>query len=61
MDINRIISAIRSLKEDAPTNSTGPAVPGTGDDSSTVIVNKKKKPPILARGKMPGSRKRWMK
>ncbi len=61
MDINRIISAIRSLKEDAPTNSTGPAVPGTGDDSSTVIVNKKKKPPILARGKMPGARKRWMK
>jgi|TARA_B100001996_G_scaffold335306_1_gene285948 hypothetical protein len=61
MDINRIISAIRSLKEDAPTNSTGPAVPGTGDDSSTVIVNKKKRPPILARGKMPGARKRWMK
>ena len=61
MDINRIISAIRSLKEDAPTNSTGPAVPGTGDDSSTVIVNKKKRPPILARGKMPGARKRWTK
>tara|TARA_B100001250_G_C19117235_1_gene493752 strand:+ start:327 stop:512 length:186 start_codon:yes stop_codon:yes gene_type:complete len=61
MDINKIISAIRSLKEDAPTNSTGPAVPGTGDDSSTVIVNKKKRPPILARGKMPGARKRWMK
>jgi len=61
MDINKIISVIRSLKEDAPTNSTGPAVPGTGDDSSTVIVNKKKRPPILARGKMPGARKRWMK
>ena len=24
----------------APTNSTGPAVPGTGDDSSTVVVKK---------------------
>ena len=23
-----------------PTNSTGPAVPGTGDDSSTVVVKK---------------------
>ena len=59
MDINRIISAIRALREDAPTNSTGPAVPGTGDDSSTVIVNKKKKPPILARGRMVGARTRF--
>ena len=32
----------------APTNSTGPAVPGTGDDSSTVVV-RKKKPPMLKR------------
>ena len=32
----------------APTNSTGPSVPGTGDDSSTVVV-KKKKPPMLRR------------
>lgn len=31
------------------TNSTGPAVSGTGDDSSTVVV-KKKKPKILTRG-----------
>ena len=28
------------LGEEAPTNSTGPAVPGTGDDSSTVVVKK---------------------
>ena len=32
----------------APTNSTGPAVPGTGDDSSTVVV-REKKPPMLKR------------
>ena len=32
----------------APTNSTGPAVPGTGDDSSTVVV-RKNKPPMLKR------------
>ena len=29
--------------EDAPTNATGPAVAGTGDDSSVVVVKKKKK------------------
>ena len=40
----------------APTNSTGPAVPGTGDDSSTVVVNKKKR--YIYGGK--GSRKMWM-
>ena len=40
----------------APTNSTGPAVPGTGDDSSTVVVKKKKR--YIYGG--PGSRKRWM-
>ena len=40
-----------------PTNSTGPAVPGTGDDSSTVVVKKKKK--TYAYGGR-GSRKMWM-
>ena len=40
----------------APTNSTGPAVPGTGDDSSTVVVNKKKR--YIYGGK--GSRKMWL-
>jgi hypothetical protein len=32
------------------TNTTGPAVPGTGDDSSTVVVKKK---PKIAKRKMP--------
>ena len=41
----------------APTNSTGPSVPGTGDDSSTVVVKKKKK--TYAYGGR-GSRKMWM-
>ena len=40
----------------APTNSTGPAVPGTGDDSSTVVVKKKKR--YIYGGT--GSRKMWM-
>ena len=49
------------LGEEAPTNSTGPNVPGTGDDSSTVVV---KKSSILRRrnyakgGK--NSRKPWL-
>ena len=32
------------VDEDAPTNATGTAVAGTGDDSSVVVVKKKKKP-----------------
>ena len=31
------------VDEDAPTNATGTAVAGTGDDSSVVVVRKKKK------------------
>ena len=31
------------VDEDAPTNATGTAVAGTGDDSSVVVVKKKKK------------------
>ena len=33
--------------EDAPTNSTGAAVAGTGDDSSVVVMKKKKKKTFL--------------
>ena len=31
-----------SIKEEAPTNATGTAVAGTGDDSSTVLVKRRK-------------------
>jgi hypothetical protein len=52
---------VRSLniKEEAPVNSVaGGGVAGiTGEPP--VYLKKKKKPPILARGKMPGARKRW--
>ena len=45
----------------APTNNVGGGkIAGTveaGDDPPVNIC--KKKPPILARGKMPGCRKRW--
>ena len=37
--------------EDAPTNATGTAVAGTGDDSSVVVVKKKKRPLIDGRSK----------
>ena len=35
------------VKEDAPTNATGAAVAGTGDDSSVVVVRKKKKKTLI--------------
>ena len=35
------------VDEDAPTNATGAAVAGTGDDSSVVVVRKKKKKTFL--------------
>ena len=37
--------------EDAPTNATGTAVAGTGDDNSVVVVKKKKRPLIDGRTK----------
>ena len=35
------------VEEDAPTNATGVAVAGTGDDSSVVVMKKKKKKTFL--------------
>ena len=39
----RTMKNLKDLIEDAPANSSGAAVPGTGDDSDTVVVKKKKK------------------
>ena len=39
------------VDEDAPTNATGAAVAGTGDDSSVVVMKKKKKTFLDARTK----------
>ena len=59
MNIDKIIGIVRVLKEEGVTNSVGGgAIAGTveaGDDPPV----KKKRPTILARGKMPGCRKRW--
>jgi hypothetical protein len=61
MDIDKVIGIVRILKEEGITNSVGGGdIAGTveaGDDPPVNIC--KKKPPILARGKMPGCRKRW--
>jgi len=37
--------------DEAPTNTTGPSVAGTGDDSSVVVVRKKKKKDLLYDGR----------
>ena len=60
MDIDRIIEIVRTLKEEAPTNSVaGGGVAGiTGEPP---VFPKKKRPTIIARGCMPGARKRWKK
>ena len=58
--LSKIINIVRSLNEEmAPTNNVGGGqIAGTveaGDDPPV----RKKKPPVIARGLMPGSRKRW--
>ena len=61
MDINKIISIIRNLNEEAPANSVGGGhIAGTAEAGDDPPV-RKKKPPIIARGLMPGARKRWSK
>ena len=53
---------IRSLKEEAIANSVGDGsgVAGlTGEPPVNLIKKKKKRPTIIARGLMPGARKRW--
>jgi len=53
-----IMNMARSIREEAIANSVGGGVAGiTGEPP--VNLKKKKRPPILARGKMPGARKRW--
>jgi len=61
--LGNILNIIRSfnLKEEAPTMSVsagGIAGIRPGEDPP-VHLKKKKRPPIIARGLMPGARKRW--
>ena len=59
-----IIRSLRNIKEEAPVNNVGGgAIAGTapaGDDPPVRKKKKKSLSTILARGKMPGTRKRWM-
>jgi len=59
MNIDKIIDIVRVLKEEGVTNSVGGgAIAGTPEAGDAPIV-RKKRPTILARGRMPGCRKRW--
>tara|TARA_B100001996_G_scaffold333959_1_gene283826 strand:- start:28 stop:231 length:204 start_codon:yes stop_codon:yes gene_type:complete len=57
MDINRIISKIRSLKEDAPTNSVGDGSATSLPPSVEPGVKKKKRNPTPV-GRY-GTRRTW--
>lgn len=61
MNLDKIINIVRNLNEEAPTVSLGSgAIAGTHEAGDEPPVGKKKKrPPIIARGLMPGARKRW--
>jgi len=59
--LENVMNIVRNLQEDVPVNNVSSghiagAVPGK---EPPVFMKKKYRPPILARGKMPGCRKRW--
>ena len=61
--LKNVISMVRSLsiKEDAPTMSVaaGEIAGIRPGENPPVNLKKKKKPTIIAKGLMPGARKRW--
>lgn len=64
MNIDKIVGIIRNLNEEGmaglpANNASSGAIAGLPPDQPPVNLKKKKRPPILARGKMPGARKRW--
>ena len=63
MDIEKIINIVRELNEEGSsiTNVTGASSLGFDPETESppVHLKKKKRPPIIARGLMPGARKRW--
>ena len=58
-NLQKIIDIVHKLQEEVPVNNvSGGQIAGTkeaGDDPPV----RKKKPPIMARGKLPGARKRF--
>jgi len=66
MNLDKIINIVRSLNEEAPamsvavsSSTTPPGIAGINPGEDPPVNKKKKKPPIIARGLMPGARKRW--
>jgi hypothetical protein len=64
MDIDKIIKIVRNLNEEGPTVSIGSGITAGADKHIAGMVGeppvrKRKKPPVIARGLMPGARKRW--
>ena len=58
---DNIRNIVRSLNEDVPVNnvSSGHIAGAVPREPPPVFMKKKYRPPILARGLMPGARKRW--
>jgi hypothetical protein len=59
MKIDRIIETIRRHKLNEMMTMGAGAIAGSAEAGDDPPVRKKKKPPVLARGKFPGLRKRW--
>ena len=58
-NIKNIVRSL-SLKEEAPTmSSAAGGIAGIRPGEDPPVNLKKKRPPIIARGLMPGARKRW--
>jgi len=59
--LQNIINMVRSLREEVavPTNNASSGNVAGLIGEPPVNLKKRKRPPILARGKMPGARKRW--
>jgi len=57
--LSNIMNMARSIREEAIANSVGGGGVAGLTGEPPVNLKKKKRPPILARGKMPGARKRW--
>ena len=59
--LENIINMVRSLnlKEEIANSIGGGGIAGLPPDQPPVNLKKKKRPPIIARGLMPGARKRW--
>ena len=59
--LENVMNIVRNLQEDVPVNnvSSGHIAGAVPREPPPVFMKKKYRPPILARGLMPGARKRW--